>query len=71
MICKPGAIALRLGSDQEIADLCPAYLAGLGASPGWYCKSVKPWAIALRLDSDQETAGFRPAYLAGLGASPG
>ena len=46
-------------------------LAGLGASPGWYCKSVKPWAIALRLDSDQETADFCAAYLAGLGASPG
>ena len=58
MICKPGAIALRLGSDQEIADLCPAYLAGLGASPGWYCKSVKPWASARRLDSDSETVAI-------------
>jgi len=32
-------------------------LAGLGASPGWFCKSPKPEAIAF--------------YLAGLGASPG
>jgi len=31
---------------------CGFFLAGLGASPGWFSKSPKPWAIALRLDFD-------------------
>ena len=47
------------------------FLAGLGASPGWFSSSKKQGASARRLDSNQEIAGIRPAYLAGLGASPG
>jgi hypothetical protein len=70
MICEPWASALRLDSNQEIVGFRPAYLAGLGASPGFFM-ICEPWASALRLDSNQEIVGFRSAYLAGLGASPG
>ncbi len=33
-------------------------LAGLGASPGWFSKTLKPWAIALRLDGLGASLGW-------------
>ncbi len=56
---EPAGNNIRFLANRGQAN-CGSYLAGLGASSGWYSKSPKPGASALRLDSDAEAVGSRP-----------